>query len=377
MLFDDNFENINNNYHITIAPLQIQPSNEMSLLSATPSLQSILFNRKISSYTNSIKSLNSNSSYNYSYSSADLDDSSLITNDDYFSITSQENDSLYSLVETIDHPLASIPEPKNKQSQQSSDQSNKFSKKQSRTRILYSNLSKSLKSLASNATNVLSFNERITDTRIPNTRRHNNYNNINNVNEKIEEIQMQTFQTICQPAHDCKFPCLLPKNIKSREPRINSNFLRLYAQDYTSKSQNLLAITEYEIDLYQQDLIESELNDLDTFLNQFDYSNSPPNFKTDLKIGLLSREKLWFNVILPPRNDTPLSQQQSHINYVYNPSSSKTNNNPLVVRNNGKYKPWLQFQDQNQQAFKPYGNMANDVQFTVKGWCNERWVAKS
>ncbi|CCH45727.1 hypothetical protein BN7_5313 [Wickerhamomyces ciferrii] len=146
--------------------------------------------------------------------------------------------------------------------------------------------------------------------------------------------------------------------IKPRESRINPEFLRLYSYESSSRQKGLLK------EITPQDE-ENFIYYQNKFLQQ--PKTSPLNEK---EFSMMIRNKLWKCVILPPRDD-----------YIpQNPNYIKTDNNQkegksLINTTTDQRKPWVNLDDEKiqQKVIKPYGIMG-DVQFTVKGWCNERWL---
>ncbi|KAF6012300.1 hypothetical protein HII12_002453 [Brettanomyces bruxellensis] len=173
---------------------------------------------------------------------------------------------------------------------------------------------------------------------------------------------------------------------KGREPRINSEFLKFYALDYSCRVQDYLRISDQELDLYDREYEESGCSCIDEFLDRYIICNEDSDdsfdsvssvdvakFRNCLKLSLLSRHKLWNNVILPPREDLPNCIRGRYVHETH-PSV----NGAGLVRTGGKYMPWLNITDFGSSARKsipPCGKMADGTQFTVKGWCNERWCS--
>ncbi|VEU20312.1 DEKNAAC101106 [Brettanomyces naardenensis] len=204
--------------------------------------------------------------------------------------------------------------------------------------------------------------------------------------ETLLEVPMQTYKTIFSsiPVLE-KMPVKSETNLnaaaKPREPRINSEFLKFYALDYSCKLCDYLKISVDELDMYQQEFIDSGCRTIDEFLDEYIVSEREGvdpqdvrNFRDGLKLSLLSRDKLWRNVILPPRNDLSQPIKRHYIQE----AEGNGNNSSCLVRTRGKFMPWLNIDDfdsNGKKSIPPYGILANGAQFTVKGWCNERWLS--
>ncbi|OWB71581.1 hypothetical protein B5S31_g1271 [[Candida] boidinii] len=327
--------------------------------------------------------------------------------------------------------------------------------KPSKSQKFVSNLSKSfqfISSLASSskratvfdANNLLSFDARSTDDRLPvlenieqiqqeNILEEEEKEEFSSEEQKIEqEIPLITFDSITSPSkiqNKCITMTYHPNinSNRSREPRINSNFLRFYAHDYSIKSNGLLGVTDYEIDLFQEeeakryyqtecqengddefdlssessidstsnyyknlsdedkdDEDDDEDDEDDDEMTGYNHTREMISYKDRLKIGLLSREKLWSSVILPPRDDTIDDHSIFRNKYIHmnnNDLYSTPKSSSSLTRMNGGVMPWVNCYNynsrKNQTCLKPYGFLTNQTQFTVKGWANQRWVAQT
>lgn len=163
---------------------------------------------------------------------------------------------------------------------------------------------------------------------------------------------------------------------KSRECRVNPIFLRLFAIDSTIKNKYSYALpSNSTLDYYQYEFINSRAASLDEFLNNIKIDlndEDSQNLKNSLKFSLLSRDKMYSRVILPPRHDST-----NHLNT--NSKFIKIKNEPIsngssIVRENSTVIPWLKLDDcNNKRCFNPSGVLPNNIQYTVKNWEDERW----
>ncbi|KAG7195220.1 uncharacterized protein KQ657_003746 [Scheffersomyces spartinae] len=160
---------------------------------------------------------------------------------------------------------------------------------------------------------------------------------------------------------------------KQRDLRINSQFLRLYAHDYNLRVLGLMYLSDSDEDEYC-DYLGNEY--------EIDYFNDLSN---------KSRQKLWKNVILPPRKDNHPASTVDGSCYVfvgYKENShgvKKSTSSNSLIRLKLNYLPW----GQSQPSLKPAGDLRSGKvllngqspnsgvtreQFTIKGWCNPRWL---
>ncbi|WPK23585.1 hypothetical protein PUMCH_000826 [Australozyma saopauloensis] len=153
---------------------------------------------------------------------------------------------------------------------------------------------------------------------------------------------------------------------RNREYRINCDFLKRYALDYSARANFLLPST---------------IEDVDIMVHKGNLS------RFDTKYGLarisdMSREKLWNLVVLLPRGDAFPAQCIDSDNFVLD-GEAESRYKSIVVKK-GKYIPWAA----HKTGLKPAGVLRGSkslrstssptlgktvAQYTIKGWCNERW----
>ncbi|KAG7807659.1 hypothetical protein KL921_003954 [Ogataea angusta] len=335
------------------------------VLCSTPSLQCLLLSKQATSFRShrspgSLDSLSSNTTSTTSSTNDSLEEFSSADEWQVDSDTEYDMNSFISLKsccvrsECHEHPLEGDVDMENFKN--TARQPVLPPQPSKATRLLRA--IKSFRSLPSNS-GLLHFNERMTDDIIPRAK-----------TPEPVAIPLQTFSIESRLMKTQKsYTPAAPT--RAREPRINSNFLRVYALDYCCKNAGHLQLSDYEIDLYYQEYYESGMESFDEYLDEAGYEMSPV-LRQQLKLGVLAREKLWNSVILPPRND-PIC----HVREKYVSCDKRAN---ALVRTSGKFVPWLNLQDfdsNNKKCVRPNGHTANLTQFTVKGWCNERWLAKT
>lgn len=327
----------------------------------TPSLQSILDQKKFSNgsirssvSSNSVPSMVSTSSSYESCDSHPLD--SFNTWDDIDENFFCNND-IYNDVEYSKYsfqPVSPI-EPELKS----------ITKKTS----FVSNLSSSIKSFANSTRHnndmLLDIQPRLTDDKLPKSI----------TQKKARDTELETFkitsQTSTTATQSSSNPTL--SILRNREPRINSQFLRLYSYESNSRRKGILP----EV---------SHLDEEEYIIRQQSQSQSPSSsLDPSRDFALFVRQRLWQCVVLPPREDLNISQPE----YVYAGEQPKNNdvdddNDDVefvsLIRKNGDVKPWIKLEDEEiskMKVLRPCGVLNNDTQFTVKGWCNERWLPRT
>lgn len=180
------------------------------------------------------------------------------------------------------------------------------------------------------------FTPRATDDKIPPRRR-------------APDQELVTF-ALRAPAH----AALARSRQRTRECRINSVFLRRYALDCAARSQRLLPSTRADVAA----LVRRPA------LRRFDAAHGL------LRVLALARDKLGELVVLPPRTDAVPGRAVSYERYTYVGGAGGS-----VTSKTGNYIPWAA----HRPLMKPAGVLRTaggptPAQYTIKGWCNERWA---
>lgn len=221
----------------------------------------------------------------------------------------------------------------------------------------------------------LSFTPRMTDDRVPEPKD-------SEALAPLEE-ELETFSVLQADLSHALDKAPVNKTFRNRDQRINSKFLSMYAYDFSARASGVLP------NLHTNEEF-SKLINKNKALKLF---HSQHNF---YKISNMSRDKLWNSVILPPRTDTCPRPSVDHSSYVYvGHDEKKQQRRQSLTRMHGDYLPWAppSAEDERLQKntfSKPAGIMKNGsvcnngpspssgvsrTQFTVKGWCNSRWIA--
>lgn len=215
--------------------------------------------------------------------------------------------------------------------------------------------------------------------------------------EAHEEEELQSFSsnapnTPFNPSH------YKSKPIRNRELRINSRFLIMYTFDFNSRLNGLLPSSNTACEF--QELVSVPA--IKRFHKQHNLN----------KISNLSRDKLWENVILLARSDSLPCEGINYEDYVKEEEDDEedeeeesseadsiqdeknfrmTRNHSIIKLNGSQYLPWANLKS-SYKCVKPAGILENGkylcngelpcsgvtrTQFTVKGWCNKRWVSST
>lgn len=158
--------------------------------------------------------------------------------------------------------------------------------------------------------------------------------------------------------------------MRNKEPRINSQFLRLYAYEASSRKKGLLP-----------EITQDEENELLMDQRQLSVNSSNITSLSDKEFAIIVRQRLWNCVVLPPREDSTFFHTPEYVYYDENNQQIDEKNS--LMRKLNDIKPSVKLEDEENYnlsdskrntALKPRGTLYNNVQFIVKGWCNSRWI---
>lgn len=153
---------------------------------------------------------------------------------------------------------------------------------------------------------------------------------------------------------------------RNREFRINCDFLKRYAIDYSARVNFLLPLAPEDVDIMVH---KGNLNRFDA---QYGLT----------RISELSKEKLWNSVVLQPRSDAFPGLAIDSERFVFD-ADPERRNRAVAVKNGGVI-PWATHQSRLRPAGALRGTRSlgstcsptlgkTVTQYTIKGWRNERW----
>ena len=203
----------------------------------------------------------------------------------------------------------------------------------------------------------------------------NAINNINIENRDLalhDHLPLETFHTAFK-AIDERHDKDLNVAPRSRECRINPAFLRFFAiNESIKRSCSRQLLDGSTVDYHQYEFINSGCSSLDEYLSSVDSEDRTAT----LKFQLLSRDKMWSEVVLPPRSDIFYNKNYKRFREPYVKVKNEPIKNGSLVRENGKVMQWLNLNDcamQNKRCFSPSGTLKGNIQYTVKNWEKKRW----
>lgn len=187
----------------------------------------------------------------------------------------------------------------------------------------------------------------------------------------LNDCELQTY-TLTGPQDQDMIRIPAARAFRNRDERINLAFLHLYAQDCTAREMRLLpgsCSNEEFVDIHK---LAPGVRDFHQLHNMY-------------KIAHLSRNKLWDLVILPPRKDKCPSACIDPSCYIYVGDSCR--GQLSLTRKHGTFSPWLL--TPRAPSMRPAGILqgvkgcengpspssgVTKPQFTIRGWCNSRWL---
>ncbi|CAI4046044.1 hypothetical protein SKDZ_12G1440 [Saccharomyces kudriavzevii ZP591] len=181
---------------------------------------------------------------------------------------------------------------------------------------------------------------------------------------------------------------LLLPNKRIRQKSLNTNFLKLYSIESSCKRKNILPEVEVDDHLLKQ-LTYSEIWSLEI-------KKEPKVSTRNIKLALITRKKLWSDMVHETRNDlfgdstpwnlhfvattskTPPAQSGESANEHGTPDPKSS-----LVRVYSDVKPWF---NNGGTMLKPCGKLSlgkvtnkitaptREIQYVVKGWCDSRFL---
>ncbi|CAI4601225.1 BAL_1a_G0035330.mRNA.1.CDS.1 [Saccharomyces cerevisiae] len=180
---------------------------------------------------------------------------------------------------------------------------------------------------------------------------------------------------------------LLP-NKRIRQKSLNTNFLKLYSIETSCKRKSILPEVEVDDHLLKQ-LTYSEIRSLEI--------KKEPNVSTnDIKLALITRKKLWSDMVHETRNDLFGDSTPWNLHFVATTSNTEPSQGresasehttadlkSSLVRVHSDVKPWF---NNGGTMLKPCGKLnlgkvtnktsapTREIQYVVKGWCDSRFL---
>ncbi|CAI4047429.1 hypothetical protein SUVZ_12G1480 [Saccharomyces uvarum] len=183
---------------------------------------------------------------------------------------------------------------------------------------------------------------------------------------------------------------LLLPNKRIRQKSLNTNFLKLYSIETSCKRKNILPEVEVDDHLLKQ-LTYSDIWSLEI-------KKEPKVSTRDIKIALITRKKLWSDMVHETRNDLFGDSTPWNLPFIstattappapapdHEPANEPATTDPKssLVRVHSDVKPWF---NNGGTMLKPCGKLSlgkvsnkttaptRDIQYVVKGWCDARFV---
>ncbi|CUS25045.1 LAQU0S25e00650g1_1 [Lachancea quebecensis] len=171
-------------------------------------------------------------------------------------------------------------------------------------------------------------------------------------------------------------------NRRTRQQTLNPNFLKLYALETNSKARNLIP------DLNVDEHVLRKLSFRDIWDLQI-----PPTSETrgvsahDIKLALITRKKLWSEMMCEPRSDLHGDHAPWNLHFIASTGSGSCLGSeqraPSLVRVNSDIKPWTNLSSN--YMLRPSGKLQltrtaagvhpRELHYVVKGWYDARFAS--
>lgn len=163
---------------------------------------------------------------------------------------------------------------------------------------------------------------------------------------------------------------------RTRQQSLNPNFLKLYALETSCKSRNTIP----DLNVDEQVLRRLSYDDI-WALDIPAASQNQGVSAYDIKIALITRKKLWSEMLSVPRSDLHGASSPWNLKFIAS-SQNETASTSSLVRVKSDLKPWTG--QLSSLMLRPCGKLALDksrpgsctreIQYVVKGWCDSRFV---
>ncbi|CEP63252.1 Gis3p LALA0_S07e05908g [Lachancea lanzarotensis] len=171
-------------------------------------------------------------------------------------------------------------------------------------------------------------------------------------------------------------------NRRVRQQTLNHNFLKLYAMETTAKTHNLIP------DLNVDEQVLRRLSYRDIWNLEIPKSSQAHGVSVrDIKLALITRKKLWSDMMCEPRQDLHGDHAPWNMKFVVvepstGPQKVSESASSSLVRVNSDIKPWIG--PSSNRMLRPSGKLQlfartkpnqplREIQYVVKGWCDARF----
>ncbi|QLQ82416.1 hypothetical protein HG537_0H01780 [Torulaspora globosa] len=200
-------------------------------------------------------------------------------------------------------------------------------------------------------------------------------NNVFYDNDKVELEQWPT-SVDSSGAQDTR-ELVLP-NRRTRQRSLNPNFFKLYSMEIAARAKKLLP----DISVDEHILVQMSCEEIRALDIQPSVTEQGSVSANDIKLALITRKKLWSDMIHDQRQDLFGDSVPWNLKFVSEGDQSTRCKESSLVRVESELKPWLVDNKMiNNTMLKPCGKLklgassnANEIQYVVKGWCDKRFI---
>lgn len=163
-------------------------------------------------------------------------------------------------------------------------------------------------------------------------------------------------------------PSVVLPDRRPRQPGLNPHFLKLYAIETSSRQGQALPSINIDESLLRQ-LSYQDLRRINV--------STPHASSQAIRLALATRKKLWTEMVIPQRQDLYGEGIPQNKRFLLTEVPTQGDQGSLL-RLESDVKPWLR--QENGTMLRPCGTLKigagrPDVQYVVKGWCDERFAS--
>lgn len=199
-----------------------------------------------------------------------------------------------------------------------------------------------------------------------------------NVFYDTDKVELEQWPTAVESSvvHDTQ-DLVLP-NRRTRQKSLNPNFFKLYSMEISGKAKKLLP----DISVDEQILVQLSYQEIRALDIQPSVTEQENVSAEDIKLALITRKKLWSDMIHDQRQDLFGESVPWNLKFVSDGDQTTGSKESSLVRVESELKPWLVDNNKiHHTMLKPCGKLklgasstAKEIQYVVKGWCDKRFA---
>ncbi|QLL32009.1 hypothetical protein HG536_0C01770 [Torulaspora globosa] len=209
---------------------------------------------------------------------------------------------------------------------------------------------------------------------------HDRCNSISssNVFYDNDKVELEQWPTSVESSGTRDTQELVLPNRRTRQRSLNPNFFKLYSMEISGRSKKLLP----DISVDEHILVQMSCQEIRALDIQPSVTEQGSVSAEDIKLALITRKKLWSDMIHDQRQDLFGDSVPWNLKFVSDGDQSTDCKESSLVRVESELKPWLVDNEKiHHTMLKPCGKLklgassnAKEIQYVVKGWCDKRFA---